>query len=322
MKTRLKTRLPQIVSFLSICSCLFTMGLLVSAGCGKGGPGDNKAPDAAVWFDASHDGDSSVEADADDIDAEVSQDAEVTEVQTVDATTLRHEQVPFVMGQTYIDLRDPADYGESHIPKAKNLPAELLWDGAALVEGGSALQTLAPVTDLPVYFYDVAANQATTEAIAEAVLDAGYTDVFVLEGGLEAWRSFGFYEDIKTAGVYNLHYNPIPQNHYIVDTMPEADYTTGHITGALNVDTEKFYVDGDLINGGQVLLDAIPCTAEVVIFYCINEGCSASEKASEAAEILSCYDNTTILHYPAGLVAWEGMTYPVSCGTEPDGACP
>ncbi len=290
-------------------------------GCGKGGPGDQKAPDAAVWYDAGEDDDAEPVTDAAPDDGEVAEDGDVTGVQTIDATTLRHEEIPFVMGQTYVDLRGGEEYVRAHIPKADSLPREFLWDGDGLVDGGSALSLIAPVTDLPLFFYDGVSETGVTEELAEAVMTMGYTDVYILEGGIESWRALGFYEDINTPGVYQFHYDPIPENHYIVDNMPEADYTELHITGALNVDTDLVYVDGEFVNDGQVLLDAIPCTAETIIFYCINPGCAASEKASEAAEKLSCYDNTQILHYPEGLEGWQDMGYPTSCGTEPDGPC-
>ena len=289
-------------------------------GCGKGGPGDEKAPDAAVWYDAGEDEDAETVSDAAH-DGEVAGDGDVPGVQTIDATSLRHDEIPFVMGQTYVDLRDGEEYVRAHIPKAESLPREFLWDGDGLVDGGSALSLIAPVTDLPLFFYDSVSETGVAEELAEAVMEMGYTDVYVLEGGIESWRALGFYEDINTPGVYQFHYDPIPENHYIIDTMPEADYIERHITGALNVDTDLVYVDGEFINGGQVLLDAIPCTAEVIIFYCINSGCAASEKASEASEELSCYNNTKILHYPEGLEGWQAMGYQTSCGTEPDGPC-
>jgi rhodanese-related sulfurtransferase len=290
-------------------------------GCGLGGPGDNKAPDAAVWFDAAVD---SGEIDGGEIDSDVEVDADVATVQSIDATTLRYQEIPYVMGQTYIDLREPANYHEAHIPHAANIPEGQLWDGNGLIDSGQPLLDEAPVQDLPLFFYHWAASQATVEAIAQAAIDMGYSDVYVLEGGLDSWRDTGFYEDITTQGILAFHYGPIPATHYIVDTMDATSYEQdGHITGAINLDTTLFYENGQLIDGGQVLLDAIPCSAEAIIFYCINEGCPASEKACEAAELLECYfPSSHILHYPGGLEEWQAGSYPVSCGPTPDGPCP
>lgn len=306
------------IAFNTVC-CMAVLLPVASTlqGCGKGGPGDQKPPDAAVWFDAAAD-DAGLDGGS---DAETS-DGDVSGLQNISAESLRYEQIPFVMGQTYIDLRSGEEHARSHIPKAKSLPVEHLWDGSGLVDGGSALLMLAPVLDLPLFFYSDVSEMDVTLTVAENVLTMGYTDVYILEGGIESWREHGFYEDINTGGVYMFHYDPIPEGHFIVDAMPQADYIELHITGALNVDAEQVYVDGELINGGQVLLDAIPCSADTIVFYCINIGCPASGMLAEAAEQLSCYNDTRILHYPEGLEGWQATGHPVSCGLEPDGPCP
>jgi rhodanese-related sulfurtransferase len=292
----------------------------VGVGCGLGGPGDKDEPDAQVWYDAA-DVDAAPESDA-TLDAEPEIDATVSEVQTIDATELREQEIPYIMGQTYVDLREAVDYNEGHIPRATNIPTDTLWDGSALVDGGDALETAAPVQDLPLFLYGWSAAQPTTEAIADAAVDLGYSDVYVLTGGIEAWRAAHFYEDINTQGILAHHYNPIPQNHFIVDTMDATSYAEGHITGALNIDTSLFFHDGQLIDNGQALLDQVAGAATAIVFYCINEGCSASEEACEAAELIEAYAETRIFHYPGGFERWENTANPVSCGTDPEGACP
>ncbi len=316
VNSKKRTGLKKTFNLAFCMTVLLTVAAVLQA-CGKGGPGDLKPIDAAVWFDAALD-DAGIDGGSDAVSA----DGDVGGVGTISAEELRYEQIPFVMGQTYVDLRAGEDYARSHIPKARSLPVEQLWDGSGLVDGGSALSMIAPVTDLPLFFYSGAAETDLVSEVAEAVLAMGYTDVYVLEGGIESWREHGFYEDINIAGVHAFHYDPIPEGHYIVDAMPQEDYIDLHITGALNVDAEQVYVDGELIDGGQVLLDAVPCSAEVVIFYCVNIGCAASGALSEAVEQLSCYDETRILHYPEGLEGWQNAGYPLSCGLEPDGPCP
>ena len=236
-------------------------------------------------------------------------------VQHISAVDLFEDEIPYRMGQWFLDLRPPADYLISFIPRGINLPEADLWDGSGLVNGGQALLTLVQVQDLPVFFYHHnAASQATVEAIAEAALGIGYSDVWVIDGGIEAWRAQNYYEDINVAGVETYHYGPIPANEYIIDTMDATYYEdSGHITGAPNLETIFWYDDGtdQLVGGGQALLNLIPCSATTIIFYCVNQACHSSTEAAVGVRLLSCYDNATILHFAQGLERWISNGNPV-----------
>lgn len=291
------------------------MVVFCTSGCPIGSP-NQPDEDSSVYRDAAQD--ALVDGSAD------VPDAAPPEVQHISAVDLYEDEIPYRMGQWFLDLRPPGEYLVSFIPRANNLPEADLWDGQGLVNGGQALLTLIQVHDLPVFFYHHAASQATVEAIAEAALGIGYSDVWVLDGGIEAWRAQNYYEDITVAGVETYHY-PIPANEYIVDTMDATYYEDeGHITGAPNLDTLFWYDGGakQLVNNGQALLNLIPCTATTIIFYCVNQACHSSTEAAVGIRLLSCYDNATILHFAQGLERWIANSNPVSCCTDPNGPAP
>lgn len=81
-----------------------------------------------------------------------------------------------------VDVREPNEYAESSIPTARLIPVgELVTDGA-LSEGGRA--ALPQHTALIVHCHTGGrANRA-----ANALREAGYTDVSVLTGGIIAWN--------------------------------------------------------------------------------------------------------------------------------------
>ena len=77
------------------------------------------------------------------------------------------------------------------------------------------------------------------------------------------------------------------------------------------------YDDDELVNDGQALLDLAPDTVNsVLIFFCVNRACVASEEASLGAELLG-YEQ--IFHYPEGTEEWycpnnNGAVVGPACG--------
>ena len=87
-----------------------------------------------------------------------------------------------------LDVREPSEFAESSIPTARLLPlGELLTDGVLSPSGRAALPE-----DTPLIVHCHAGGRAARAA--NALREAGFTDVSVLTGGILAW------DDLVTAG--------------------------------------------------------------------------------------------------------------------------
>jgi rhodanese-related sulfurtransferase len=79
-----------------------------------------------------------------------------------------------------VDVRDPGEYGASHILGAKNLPLSSI---------GSGAQLAAKRKDRPLIVYCDTGNRSGKAAAA--LKGQGYTKVLNLSGGLGAWQQAG-----------------------------------------------------------------------------------------------------------------------------------
>lgn len=87
-----------------------------------------------------------------------------------------------------VDVREPSEFAESSIPTARLLPlGELLTDGVLSDSARAALPE-----DTPLIVHCHTGGRAARAAFA--LLEAGFTDVSVLTGGIVAW------DDLVTAG--------------------------------------------------------------------------------------------------------------------------
>jgi rhodanese-related sulfurtransferase len=90
-----------------------------------------------------------------------------------------------------IDVRDPAEAKEGHIPGAVSLPAARISEMTQEFIATERVAQLSGVADTraPIVLYsDTHASQDVIRAFRELV-EWGYTDVSVLEGGFNAWMS-------------------------------------------------------------------------------------------------------------------------------------
>lgn len=154
-------------------------------------------------------------------------------------------------------------------------------------------------------------NCQKSHVVAEKLLELGYTDVRVFAGGLPAWKKADMRttasskkapaadaapkKDVFVDGVkagadegtvdgewFNglLASNKVPANVVLVDVRGPADYKTGHLTGAINIEAETFSADD--------LAAKLP-KGKVVIFTC-SSGARAMEafmKLEEAGKDVS-----------------------------------
>jgi rhodanese-related sulfurtransferase len=79
-----------------------------------------------------------------------------------------------------VDLRPPDDYAAGHVPGAVSIPLSQLWVRA---------DELPTRYDSVLLVYDDEPSRA--ERAAARLKDEGYFRVYVIEGGLRAWRDAG-----------------------------------------------------------------------------------------------------------------------------------
>lgn len=93
-------------------------------------------------------------------------------------TTLQVTQLINGKNATIVDIRSPEEFAKGSLPNARNLPAEKLKDGARILK-----------KDKPVIV--ICANGRAAGKAAAQLRLSGFNDVFVLNGGLAAWREAG-----------------------------------------------------------------------------------------------------------------------------------
>lgn len=92
--------------------------------------------------------------------------------------TLQVTQLINGKNATIVDIRTPEEFAKGSLPNARNLPAEKVKDGAGALK-----------KDKPVIV--VCANGRSASKAAAQLRSNGFNDVFVLGGGLAAWREAG-----------------------------------------------------------------------------------------------------------------------------------
>jgi len=110
---------------------------------------------------------------------------EITEIPP-EAAHEHHEQ-----GHVIIDVREPHEYEEGHVPGALNIPRGVL---EIKVPGHDAIGG----TDTPICVYCGSGGRAALSA--QRLQELGYTSVTSIEGGIKGWTAAGLPTD-TAAGV-------------------------------------------------------------------------------------------------------------------------
>ena len=92
-----------------------------------------------------------------------------------------HEALSSGEDITVVDVREPDEYEEAHIPQAKLIPDWLLEVQAA---------EQLPEKDARIVTHCNSGNRGSLAA--KSLKEMGYTNVTNLEGGLNAWREKGY----------------------------------------------------------------------------------------------------------------------------------
>ncbi|HMP07264.1 MAG TPA: rhodanese-like domain-containing protein [Lacipirellulaceae bacterium] len=85
-----------------------------------------------------------------------------------------------------LDVRDVGSYASSHIPFSQNLPLEIIWSQSL-----PGLKRAIPDGPASIVVYCSDDKCDAARYAAQALRAAGAQNVFVLGGGLEAWRAHG-----------------------------------------------------------------------------------------------------------------------------------
>ena len=98
-----------------------------------------------------------------------------------------------------VDVREPEEFREGHVPDAVNIPRGLL-EIRADPASPSADASLSAERSARVLVYCTKGPGARSLFAARTLMDMGYENVDVLAGGLNAWAEAGLPVERSTAG--------------------------------------------------------------------------------------------------------------------------
>ena len=171
-----------------------------------------------------------------------------------------------------VDARTAKEYQDERIPSAVLIPVEDFEKQAAL---------LLPDKKTLIIFYCNGVNCGKAPVAAEKALQAGYTNVEVLGGGIPEWKEKGYrLEGIKAgakrADIKKLVAEALKtdldkgKSLILVDVREKDEYAAGHVAGALNLPLSTLEK-----NYGQ-----LPEDKRVVLY------CNSAQRSNNAAQIL------------------------------------
>lgn len=183
------------------------------------------------------------------------------------------------------DLRPPSDFATGHAAGSLSVPFSPRGLDrrvhAVLRTGASAVL--------------VAADEATAQAAAAQLEDAGVALRGMLEGGYAAWRDAG----LPRASLAEIVVEDLPRlaaGSTIVDVREPMEWTTGHVPGALLIPL------GELRGS----LPSIPKHRPVITI------CEAGLRSCTAASLLASAGFTDVAHVPAGSSGYRASGLPLA----------
>ena len=254
--------------------------------------GNNNDVDAAVQTDAGVQVDAEVPADAEILcgngtcDEAAGEDCDgcladcrgiaCSAVVTLSATEYR-EQYYKTPDFTLVDMRSETDCGTGRIPGAVACSAvSNWWDGTDIIDAGAFLVSEASSTAAPLIFYGTAAGEADVLAAAEAAVALTFSDVYVIDSGIDGWRSQSWFEWISTGRFDQLYYPP-PAGVYLVDTRDATLFAECHHRDWVHVFLGDFWDGSQPVNGGMALTAVAPDPANAVLVVRDDDSARAAE---------------------------------------------
>jgi hydroxyacylglutathione hydrolase len=196
-------------------------------------------------------------------------------------------------GHVVVDLRDQIPFGEGHIP------------GAFGIGAGQSLSTWASWVvpyDTPILL--VAGEPQTIPGAIRSLIRVGLDSIVgYLDGGMTSWTGAGFpvtsLPQITPQGLRErLARDRAPT---VVDVRSDAEFTGGHIDGALHI------MGGDLPDRVDELRDR----------GTIAITCGSGYRSTVAASVLERAGFTNVINLTGGMTAWVRQGLPVRTDASP-----
>lgn len=93
-----------------------------------------------------------------------------------------------------IDVREPEEFNQNHIDRAMNLPRGVLemklHQHPAVAAHSDSLQALQALAEQPLYL--ICRSGARSALAAQSLQQMGFTQVFSVQGGFQAWLDAGY----------------------------------------------------------------------------------------------------------------------------------
>ena len=175
-----------------------------------------------------------------------------TEPPKLAADDLRRLALSRVSDFQLVDVRSPADYAQAHIQGARNVPA-------------ATIERAALPKEEELVVYCGGGTCPLSHNAAELLLKDGYTDVKVLDGGFSAWVAKGYpvvsgEEGAKAklverrAGAAGVRAGLEKGGTLAVDVRTAAEFSAGHLPGAVNFPLESLGADWVRLPKGKTLI--------------------------------------------------------------------
>lgn len=216
-----------------------------------------------------------------------------------------------------IDVREPSEYEEGHLPGAVNIPLRTLaenldkipTDRQVFVYCASGYRAGMATSSLRMIGYDnvlafppgwkgwtAAGEETTTEAFeADVVGDPGFTPELVaavdafLSTIPDGWMSAGDVEAVKAA---------IDAGAFVLDVRTEGEYAEGHIPGAVNIPLRTITAN----------MSAIPTDTQVIVH------CQSGFRAALSMPVLRVLGFDNVKAFTGSYAAWVAAGEPVEAG--------
>lgn len=184
-----------------------------------------------------------------------------------------------------IDIRAPADFATGHAAGSLSVPFSrrgLDRRVQAVLRPGASAVLVAP-------------DEATAQAAAAQLDDAGVALRGILEGGFAEWRDAG----LPRASLPEIAVEDLPRlaaGSTVVDVREPMEWATGHVPGALLVPLGE--LRGSLLS--------IPKHRPVITI------CEAGVRSCTAASLLASAGFTEVAHVPAGSSGYRASGLPLA----------
>ena len=194
-------------------------------------------------------------------------------------------------GVFVLDVRTTAEVLLGYIPGAYNIDVSEL---------AGRLGEIDDLQDVDILVYCKAGGRS---AAASLTLDAnGFTKVYNMLGGFDAWDAAGYETQDASAGYdeigLDVAYRMWESGVFVLDVRSAAQYEAGHITDAYHIPL------GDLATR---LTELSAYLDEDVVVYCSSGTCSQSP---QACAILATNGFTLVHDFVDGYEAWAAAGYP------------